>query len=651
MPLKLSFLKSRLKPKIILRIFYGLLVCVTILLSYFRVFDIFEDVLLDFRFRLRPLQPFSDKIVIIEVSDDSLNQLGYWPLPRDFHASLVDVLSYAGARQVFFDFVFVEKTEKDEILAESIKKAGNVYLPYVVRLNEVKKENGLWRSLGTVAPIVPTLRDVVKGSGHINSIKDADGKVRKTPLIIEQDDGLSFHAALRMACDYLHIPLKNVTLRGNSLRINDELNLPVSPSGTLLVNFVGPWEKSFCHYSYVQVLDAFRKTLLGQESKLSLDEFKDAVCFVGITAVGTSDLDAVPLENNYPMVGLHANVFNSLITGRHIFRVSRLINIFLLIALLSIVYFINIKRKDHPVVGFVMLIGIGFLFFTLGCLLFVFAGVWINLFYPLSMMVLLYIGMRIYTFMQETRARELLEKELSIAKQIQESFLPEPMEKFKKLKIAAHMITAKHVGGDLYDMQILADNKLGILIGDVSGKGVAAALIMAKTMSLFRVLAFKAESPGQLLYELNEAMAKDIKPGMFVTATYIIYLADQKKALIASAGHSATHIFRKKDLVIENIKPSEGMPIGIMQGAEFSQEEVTLNSGDRIVLCTDGITEAKNLKRQEFEEERLCKLVLEHPDQEPQETISAIEKQVKVFAGKAPQHDDCTLIILKQEGA
>ena len=95
-------------------------ICV-IVLSYLRAFDTYEHILLDFRFQLRPVQPYSDKIVIIEISDDTLKELGYWPLPRDFHASLVEVLSYMGTKQIVFDIIFTDSTKHDEVFEQSIK--------------------------------------------------------------------------------------------------------------------------------------------------------------------------------------------------------------------------------------------------------------------------------------------------------------------------------------------------------------------------------------------------------------------------------------------------------------------------------------------------------------------------------------------------
>src|SRR3989338_2213066 len=119
-------LKKRLIPGIACVILFGII----LLTSSLRLFDPYENLLLDLRFRLRPQQPVSDKIVIIEISDDTLKNLSYWPLPRDFHASLVDILTFYGVKQVMFDVLFVEPSPEDEVLYESIKKKKKYYFSF-----------------------------------------------------------------------------------------------------------------------------------------------------------------------------------------------------------------------------------------------------------------------------------------------------------------------------------------------------------------------------------------------------------------------------------------------------------------------------------------------------------------------------------------
>ena len=620
------------------------------LTSYLRIFDSYESILLDLRFRFRPVQSVSDKIVLIEISDDTLKQLGYWPLPRDFHAKLIDILSTAGARQIMFDLILTDSTQTDDILSESIQKAGNVYLPYVFRLKDERLSGKIPEAAGQVAALLPKFSHAVKGTCYINSFKDVDGKTRRAPLFVNFHGRMEPHIALRMIGDDLGLPLKEIVFRGNTVHIDGKLILPVFPGGSMLINYAGTWKETFRHYSYVDILASGLAKNEGKTPRISLEDFKDTICFVGLTATGTPDLQPMPLENNYPMVGLHANLINSILLNRFTHRAGQGTNLALLLILLFLVVRATRHYKSLPAAGFGATVGMILLFVLASLMIFDLRGLWIDVFYPAVMMILTNTGMSIFNFLEESRKRELIEKELSIAKTIQESFLPAPLAGFQTLEIASSMLTAKHVGGDLYDMHELGKYKLGVFIGDVSGKGVPAALVMAKTISLFRMLAAGTDEPSDLLFQLNEEMTRSANSGIFVTATYIVYIAGQKRVMISSAGHLPTFILRKKKGTIESLTLEGGMPLGLMERVEFSQSEVTLEEGDSIILYTDGVVEAKNLKREDFGEEKLKSTLIENRDKKPQETLEIIQKAFQAFAGKAPQHDDCTVIILKEQG-
>ncbi|MFC1703968.1 CHASE2 domain-containing protein [Candidatus Omnitrophota bacterium] len=614
--------------------------------SYSRVFDTYEFVLLDLRFKARPQQDFLDDIVIIEIADDALGNLGQWPLPRDFHASLIDVLSEFKVKQVFFDILFSEKTKWDTALINAMKKANNVYLAFAFRLDEDIYVPGMSSSETLIAPLLEDFKNASLASGHINIATDTDGKSRRAPLFIQYKGARYPHAALKAACDYIGLPLKKTVFKGNSVVIDQQLEIPISKKGSMLINYVGPWTESFQHYSYYDILAAYQERRLGKAPRIDLELLKDKVCFVGLTATGTLDLHAVPVEPIYPMVGLHANIFNSIIQQKFLRRVGELINVFVLAALIAVALLITLRLKPLKSFLAILVLGSGF---TAACFsLFIFLGLWLDLFYPLVVVSVLYLAVTLFRFLKEERKNELLEKELSIAKKIQESFLPDPIGTFADLEIATDMITAKHVGGDLFDIRVLSDKKIGVFIGDVAGKGVSAALVMAKAISLFRLFATEDASASSVLYRLNDELAKDIKTGLFVTATYIIYTSGDNKATIASAGHLPTILFRSANEQIEKIDVKEGMPLGIMQGVEFSEEVIQLHASDRLFLYTDGVVEAKNIKRTDFEEERFIDCIVKTKQNSAAEAIDSIEYQIKKFVGKAPQHDDVTIVVLKK---
>ena len=280
--MSLKIFSSKVFDRLTKIFFLTVLLAVIVFPSATRLFDTYENILLDARFRLRPVQPFSPKITIIEISDDTLAQLSYWPLPRDFHASLIDVLSVCGVKAIMFDVLFVEPSEEDISLAEAIKKAGNVYLPFVLRMEDDSPVK-IPSAKDKIAALLPQLTSEVKASGHINSRKDPDGKVRWAPLVIEDNSELRSHIALLMACDYLGIPCRDIQIKGNTLLVGKKLAIPVSKGGAVLVNYAGHWNETFRHYSYVDILTSFQQKLEGKTPKINLDDLKDSICFIGLT--------------------------------------------------------------------------------------------------------------------------------------------------------------------------------------------------------------------------------------------------------------------------------------------------------------------------------------------------------------------------------
>ena len=177
--------------------------CVAIIfISSFRLFYNLELATYDLRFNLRPPQKISDTIVIINIDDSTLNNLGRWPLPRDFHASLVDVLSEFGAKAVVFDMLFSESTDYDKAFAESMMKAKNVYLPLVFDITEKHNVGDLpYQSTPVLDDITPLLKQSARSIGHMNAIANADGKYRMVPLFVRSDDGLVPQLTFKAACD------------------------------------------------------------------------------------------------------------------------------------------------------------------------------------------------------------------------------------------------------------------------------------------------------------------------------------------------------------------------------------------------------------------------------------------------------------------
>ncbi len=238
--------------------------------------------------------------------------------------------------------------------------------------------------------------------------------------------------------------------------------------------------------------------------------------------------------------------------------------------------------------------------------------------------------------------KQRLVKDMEFARTVQESFLPQNAPEVAGYAFSAHYTAAQEVGGDFYDFIHLDKDRIGIVIGDVSGKGVPAALYMAKLGSDLRTLALTEDSPGAALQKLNDLLAERSRRGMFATLLYI-ELESQKMALtMANAGHLPL-IVKKVDGSVRRLAPASGAPLGILQGMKFGQESLSLDRGDTILLYTDGIIEAMNAREELYGYERFDAVIQKSPSA-PEGLKAAIIEDVNKFTGLTPQHDDMTLV-------
>ena len=613
--------------------------------SYFRLLDTYEFILLDLRFKARPIQKIDPHIAIVEIGNDTLANLGQWPISRDYHAALIKVLSDCGVRAIIFDVLFSEPSEADELLIEASKEADNLYYPYALDLKQ--KRRGFWEAQGFDTTLLPSLAEAAKGTGYANVLTDSDGKRRRIPLFINYRNQLLTQLSLKAAADFLGIKSEEITVVSpRFVQLGKFCRIPIDREASSLVNLAAGWKEAFKHYSYYDILSAYSE-VGGVEAKSlppMLAQLKDKVCFVGLTATGTADINASALEAKYPTIGLQANFFNSIITKNFLRRSSPLLNLLILYLLCLLTIFLTLETK--PIIGLLSQGSLLIFFVALAFWLFILVGLWIDLFLPIVACVLVYVGTNLLRYIKELRTRELLEKELSIARNIQRSFLREAPEKLAGMSVFAQMDTARHVGGDLYDFVKFSDGRLGLMVGDVSGKGVPAALFMAQVISQFRHFAHTCSTPAETLTKLNQAISRESKSGLFVTMAYLIYEPAKRQANLASGGHLPPLVLRNSQL-IEKIEVSEGIPIGLMEEADFTQSQFRLDKGEIVLLYSDGVTEARDKKEREFGDDGIIQAFKDKKDLTSQQAIQVLKGSVNTFVGQAPQHDDITIMALK----
>ncbi len=614
-----------------------------VLVSLQRSFESQENILYDLCLRLRPLQKISSDIAIVEIDDETLHQLGQWPLPRDFHASLLDILKEFGAKAVIFDLIFSESTDHDPVFAESIKNAGQVYLPEVFDVpGKLNSRKLLERPHSLLAPLTEVLANNVAAKGHINVIVDPDGKFRRVPLFVKDEQGLAPQLGLQAVCGFLNLNCSHLRFSHDEVMIDDRLRIPVDDFNTLLVNYPGRWKESFEHFSYLEILAAYKEWRTHQGDPGRLSQLKGKVCFVGLTAAGTVDLKASPLENNYPMLGVHASIFNSVLEERFLRRASPVVNIILVLLIYFLCVWIGVNCK--PLVSFLGSGLLTILYAAVSGSSLIVWGIWIDLFLPLVVIVSVYLICVSLRWSREMRQREMLEKEMLIAQKIQLQFLRGPNEESRDGDVALWFQPAKYVAGDFYDVFPLDGKKTGIVVGDVSGKGLPAALCMAQTISLFRIFSRQPSSPEETLGRLNQELCLR-GTDRFVTALYCVVDADQKSVQVTSAGHGPLFIYRDRERTMEEISLPPRAPLGVMNDTVYESKALNIHPKDKLIVFSDGVIEARDGQGKELGIEKIKESILANASCPNKEILEHLTAMVVKYMGASVQHDDVTMII------
>jgi sigma-B regulation protein RsbU (phosphoserine phosphatase) len=245
-------------------------------------------------------------------------------------------------------------------------------------------------------------------------------------------------------------------------------------------------------------------------------------------------------------------------------------------------------------------------------------------------------------FRQERLEKEKALREQAEARQIQRALLPAQEPPIMGYSIDGFCLQLNAVGGDWYDYLDLGDGFWGIALGDVCGKGMAAALLMSATRSLFRMAAEGLKSPSEVLVRLNQALLKDLPNGRFVTLAYAILDTRRATVKIANGGHPYP-IFVSQQTTITELKSEKGFPLGLMN-SEYSEVGLTLQTGDRLLMYTDGAVEAENGGGEEYGTSRLVKSL-----QKPGVSAHSVLTDVQEFASGGTLSDDATAIVLRRE--
>jgi serine phosphatase RsbU (regulator of sigma subunit)/predicted ester cyclase len=246
---------------------------------------------------------------------------------------------------------------------------------------------------------------------------------------------------------------------------------------------------------------------------------------------------------------------------------------------------------------------------------------------------------------QEERERERIEQELLVARRIQQASLPKEVPELEGWQIAPYYQPAREVGGDFYDFLELPNGHLGLIVGDATGKGVPAALVMASARSMLRAVAqaLGSSSPGDVLGRVNDTLVTDIPTNMFVTCFYCILDPKSGHLVYANAGHDLPYLHRNGDA--EELR-ARGMPLGLMPGMSYEEKETILEAGEAALFYSDGLVEAHDPKGEMFGFPRLRALIAEHGEERALGDF--LLEELYSFTGEGwEQEDDITLLTLR----
>ncbi len=264
------------------------------------------------------------------------------------------------------------------------------------------------------------------------------------------------------------------------------------------------------------------------------------------------------------------------------------------------------------------------------------------------------ITMKFRDAQQSVVEQERMRKEMQVAQEIQHSLLPSKVPDISGYEISSLYRAAREVGGDYYDFVNVGENSLGIVVADVSGKGVPGSLVMTMIRTALRMEARGNLSAADVMSSMNDFVTEDMKKGMFVTIFYLILDSRNRVISYASAGHNPMILFRAETDETFLLNP-RGFPVGIglpdntLFRRSIDVEKIKLKKDDMLVIYTDGVTEAMNKDREQYGEDRLLRVIKVNGKKTPDEFIEALNKDIKEFTGDFPQNDDITVVAVKEK--
>jgi len=599
----------------------------TLGLSQSTFFKSLENKAYDSLFYFR--QPLVDKgnnVVIVAIDEESMEKVGNWPWPRERLAKLIGNIKKGKPKVIGIDLL-LDIPGEDEKLAEALSVPPVVVLPMVIREDGAKDPADI-----LLKPLNIFLTDYTT-VGVTNISYDPVDKTTRDFRPLYNERRLSYPLAICL--EYLGMGPNDIRIRRSSIDFGRH-SIPVYHSRA----FINYKCAKIGKFSAGDVMESFFDPAFFFEGKIVLLGRTDLASkdFINTPVTSGKIFETVPLEG----VEVWKEVIDMVLQKNFIYRLSPAPYFLILLILSVVISALTLYSDTRGAVG-------------LATILLLSASIFYGLFLkrnlvipilPIAVMCLVtYVMSFLYNYTKRIAYKKRMETELEFAWTIQQNFLPQEFPEGNNFSIYASTSPARAVGGDFYDVSRLDEKRVEFLIGDVSGKGIPAALFMAKTLSRLKAISQRyadANDPSLILKELNASLFPRNATMMFATLIYGIFFLEEKKIIVASAGHPAPYLYKKGQW--ENIALENGIMVGITEEAAYLNTTIHLNEGEAAAFFTDGFLEADDANGNPFIPAIFSKLPVGSASAA---TVGkAIEKGFTAFMGKAGPPDDVTLLVI-----
>jgi adenylate cyclase len=614
---------------------------------------------------------FND-VLIVDIDEKSIGEIGQFPWRRDVFANLVEKLENLEASVISFDIFFSEEDKQNpsKILGElNISNEGvldsdqslitaiqnsNVILPVLGDISVFDKmnnskpktnfisrggdaENYLYNFKNKITSL-EVINNAAKGIGNISYLDNQDGVLRSLPILLKIDGDIWPSLSLE-TLRLLH-KNKSILIQSSESGIKTirtkKYTFNTDPNAIVHINY-----KKFGKDKYISAVDILN-------DKISKNIIKDKIILIGSSAQGLFDFVKIPSGKVIPGVETHAHAIENIINNDFIIKNLKTDIIEIIILLISLILVLIIPKKVNPKLSIVFFVGLC-VFLITSSLVFYQFNYFIDIFYTTLGSAFLFLVTLYFRYLQENeiaieneKKQIVLKKEREIAGEVQKKLFPKEFE--QKNILYAKNVPARDVSGDYYDYIKISEDEFYFTLADVSGKGVKAGILMANAAAVFRSMAKLNKEVSTIARYINNQVADSSYQGMFITAVVGKYNIKEKKIEYINLGHEPIMVY-DENFNFEYYK-STLPPLGIMamDNDDFFQTNEISLVNKNLVIYTDGVTEGYLENNQELEAKGVEKEIIDNKFKSPEAIIEHLSGILT--KRKEPLRDDITCLII-----